>query len=1108
MVKQQKSNRLISLYRQILGWFTKKIKYLHRSIHKKYIRISYKILKIESVRRIYAGYLKLRKRFYARFIRHPKRFRISAALISALILAGFSYLIYGQLTQPYYRLTSAEAKLIGKADTNLMSKGKFAYDTKSQNFYLNKQSLGKSNSQPSQNDVTVGNSSSTATYDLKLPSDLSKGVTVQDNKSGLSFTLTTKFATASAKLKSGHLVYPLTNINGAQAVYTIKENGLQEDILLNHRTNNLKLAYKLTLPNYLSARSMSDGAIGVYSADPALFGNINYGSDSADQLKIAKARLNSQKNYLVFVLLPPVIRSTQSSISNPNGSKTSLSLKGNTLTLTATNLSHLAYPIDIDPSVLVTSATSFQTSGNNEGDINFSTGVSEAGLTGGALTSFTSTSQMTNTSHRFGSVAYNGYIYEIGGCPGDQSCATFTATVAFAQISGTGALTIQTSCPTGWTLGTSPSNAWCYMNSSLPNAWYDGSSVAYNGYVYNIGGCTSTCPITTVDYAPLNSDGTVGSWTATAGLTTTTHLETTAAYNGYLYEAGGENASGGTRTTTVEYALVHADGTLGTWTPTTSLPNVVSNESTIAYNGYIYSIAGRGSAASTAVVNYAPLNSDGTIGTWNPTTSLPLANSTPAAVAYNGYIYELGGCTTTCPTAVVDYASINSDGTLGSWNATTSLPTATNNITAVTDNGYIYNLGGCTAGNPCSTDTATVDYIAVEPTGYLGNENTYGTYALQQTNDAAASVTYNGYIYELGGYNGSASTEVEYAQIGSEDGLVVQASCPSGWTRFTTNDIWCYKAADLTATSRFSNAVAYNGYVYLFGGRFAGNPSTTVYYAPINSNGSLGTWNTTASMGTATEFSTAAVYNGYIYEIGGYDGVGNSSVATVQYTSVTSTGTLNAWSTTSALQIATQYATTVVYNGYLYVIGGCTSSCGDPTGNGSKYVEYTALSSNGTVTAPACSTSGWSLGGGGSNWCYDATSLPTATAWATSVAYNGYVYEMGGCNTSCGATPTPITNDEYAVINNDGSIGSWVTTTSLATNDVADATTVMVNEYVFIIGGYSGSAYLTTLDSFRINNGGPGTVGSWAATTTWPASSPAMPARVDLAPSPITATYM
>ena len=49
--------------------------------------------------------------------------------------------------------------------------------------------------------------------------------------------------------------------------------------------------------------------------------------------------------------------------------KAGLSLKGNILTLTASDLGGVNGPVAIDPSVLVTSVNDFQTNGNNDGDI-------------------------------------------------------------------------------------------------------------------------------------------------------------------------------------------------------------------------------------------------------------------------------------------------------------------------------------------------------------------------------------------------------------------------------------------------------------------------------------------------------------------------------------------------------------------------------------------------------------------------------------------------------------------------------------------------------------------------------------------------------------------
>ncbi|MHB8362351.1 MAG: Kelch repeat-containing protein, partial [Patescibacteria group bacterium] len=118
----------------------------------------------------------------------------------------------------------------------------------------------------------------------------------------------------------------------------------------------------------------------------------------------------------------------------------------------------------------------------------------------------------------------------------------------------------------------------------------------------------------------------------------------------------------------------------------------------VVYNGYVYEIGGVVAGLATAAVEYAPINTNGTIGTWtaNPTS---LLNATYAAtsVVYNGYVYEIGGCPSTCPTAAVEYAPITSSGTIGTWTANpTSLLNATEYATSVEYNGYVYEIGGYT----------------------------------------------------------------------------------------------------------------------------------------------------------------------------------------------------------------------------------------------------------------------------------------------------------------------------------------------------------------------------------------------------------------------------
>ena len=69
-----------------------------------------------------------------------------------------------------------------------------------------------------------------------------------------------------------------------------------------------------------------------------------------------------------------------------------------------------------------------------------------------------------------------------------------------------------------------------------------------------------------VQVAPINSDGTLGAFTATNPLPSTRQGSTSVAYNGYLYVIGGLDSS---HLDDVQVATINADGTLGAFAPTT-----------------------------------------------------------------------------------------------------------------------------------------------------------------------------------------------------------------------------------------------------------------------------------------------------------------------------------------------------------------------------------------------------------------------------------------------------------------------------------------------------------------------------------------------------------
>ena len=125
--------------------------------------------------------------------------------------------------------------------------------------------------------------------------------------------------------------------------------------------------------------------------------------------------------------------------------------------------------------------------------------------------------------------------------------------------------------------------------------------------------------------------GALGPWNVTTGTTVARSMLGAATYNGNLYAVGGyyEDVYGdnGSTLATVEFAPLGADGNVGIWSPTTSLPAAVAMAGVIAHNGFLY-VAGGSSqlnGATSRTVYFAPIKGDGSIGKWKTTSSLQVA---------------------------------------------------------------------------------------------------------------------------------------------------------------------------------------------------------------------------------------------------------------------------------------------------------------------------------------------------------------------------------------------------------------------------------------------------------------------------------------------------
>ncbi len=982
-------------------------------------------------------------------------YRLSAGLLAVLLIFSVVspvFLNYSRDQQ--YVLSSSAQTLLGKANPTLADKIKLNQTTQVYEF---NGSSKKAATAAGQNPVTqltnqVGGNGAkdTQQYSVDMPQDPSKGVTYYENTMGLSFTLVPKFTTLSGEMRDNRVIYPLQNGLDGQLAYTAQADGLKEDIVLNKNpgANQVVMQYKLQLPDSLEARLIPQtGEIGIYSADPALYGNISYGS-SDDQARVEQVRTKSAKTYLVFKVPAPYVMGLQHGVASRAALQSRFVLSKDTKTLSIVTagfsaMKKSAFPLSIDPSVTVSSSSNFATGNDEDGNVSVSTsGIARQTVTGGTTNAWASTTSLPGgtaprQTHKV--IVNNGYMYVVGG---------FITSSVPTEIRGAAILS-------DGTLG-----SWTVMgNLSAGRARLQ--AVAYNGYLYVLGGSTTNnsaagTVLNTVEYAPFNSDGTIGTWQTTTSFTTPRINAGAVVYDGHIYMMGGnDNGSATTYYADVQYATIMASGALGSWASTTVLPAARSSFMIGVSNGYIYVVGGVSSSGSRTVPTwYAALNSDGSVGTWIVTQN-PNNRSDGAVAVYGGYIYVYGGYNYISGTGSVylndvQYASLNANGSLGIWQTGTSFTTGRLGTAGAAYNGYLYVVSGVST----TTTLQDVQYASIATAGAAGNFTTGN--AFTYTRRGLQAVVYNNYLYVMGGDHGSTPVNTIYAAHLNADGSMGTFTA-TGMTAFNT------------VRTLFA-AVAYNGYMYVMGGCLSiftscttgSNDVATVYYSAISSTGTLGAWSPTTSLPVAVYGLSAFAYNGYMYVMGGINAATYKS--TVYYSAISSTGTLGSWTTatSNALPSARSYMGATVYGGYAYIVGGCTAGISNTCTAQLTDVYYAKL--NGT--------------GGGFATAWTATSNFTTARYGMGlVAINGFLYMAGGK-----ANLTNFYNDtQYAPINADGSVGTWVTSSVTLANMSAGMGSAAANGQMYMAGGFDGSTYYSNVQYAPINNGGSGTVQAWAA---------------------------
>lgn len=225
----------------------------------------------------------------------------------------------------------------------------------------------------------------------------------------------------------------------------------------------------------------------------------------------------------------------------------------------------------------------------------------------------------------------------------------------------------------------------------------DAAVVVTKNRVYLLGGSDTagTAAVSTVYTAPLNTDGTVGTWVATTSLPIPLRYTCVVNTGVRVYLLGGQT-TGGTYISTTYVSTLNSDGTLGTWSnANNALKSAVGGGQLAVTKNFIRVCGGYNGTTYTNEVQLAPLNSDGTIGTWVNDTALPGAIAFGACAVTNNAVYLLGGITTGGTyVATVYKGTIAVDGSITGWSAISSLPIAMAGCSAIIAKNHLFLIGG------------------------------------------------------------------------------------------------------------------------------------------------------------------------------------------------------------------------------------------------------------------------------------------------------------------------------------------------------------------------------------------------------------------------------
>jgi N-acetylneuraminic acid mutarotase len=673
------------------------------------------------------------------------------------------------------------------------------------------------------------------------------------------------------------------------------------------------------------------------------------------------------------------------------------------------------------------------------------------------------------------------------------------------------------SSPTTW-FAANNASAPCYDSGgsgTLPTVAGDSQIITIGSSLFLLGGFNGTSSVNTI-------------WTSTIGNPTRWSTSTkilpdsiasaqSAVIGNYVYIFGYNNYNAGHHVSANIYRapVTNFLGTSAiTWTNVGTMPAALADAQLVIVGDTMYMIGGfTGSGFSNTVYSAPlpdPINPAATIS-WSTATTLPGTLAYSSAAVIDNYIYLFGGYNggylrniyrspllnhyrsnfynrpwttnwSSMSPQLYDQSSISFGGTAGSsptystTSATVNTPahfggkvdvtvTKLEGTTTTYNNGFSFGTPAVSSLSVTSGPAGGGTPITITGTGFTpansftppSTTDTWTTNSRTLSTGvgygATAIIGTNAYIY--GGFNGTAPI----SNIQKIDLTCFPAATCNGINSVTDT------GKSIPSGLEAANIAVIGNYVYIFGGHISGAwpgvLSNKIYRAPVSDPT---TWTDVTALNGKTlpatnAASQLAVIGNNIYIFGGYTTTGTTGPTNAIYTASVSDPTT--WTTVTGTLPNTLYNHSVlVIKNKAYLMGG--------------YLGETATNK---VFLASCSGTVCSVSDTGNT-------LPSTNTSASVTIMGNNAYSFGGYTGSAGL------NKIYTapVVGTNG-LGPWSDTgKTLDTVLWNPSANLLINGYIYLVGGYNGSSYTNIIRNAPLTQNRPNLFApSW--TTNWPTAS-------------------